>query len=317
MQVNGLRILIRRCPIVGIPVAVFALVLMWLWHHRTRCLVFVCISGVIGLLVTPLRQKQTAINNSFTNINYSVVDLGTLTGDSASGANAINEKAQIVGWSEKQNRARHAFLWQNGSMIDLHKRSERNSEAAAINRKGWIVGWFGEDAYTSSRPCLWQGKQMRNLGTVAKCAFGNALSVNDKGQIVGVSYNSKQGARVDVSASLWQNGSVTDLRPLLDDEDCEAACTNSKGQFVGWVQWMRDYSAFLYDKGQKQDLATLGGDWCFAICLNDTGQVAGQADVGPEGSPGYGYVSHACLWQNRKVIDLGTLGGGKSEARSY
>ena len=47
-----------------------------------------------------------------------MINLGTLGGN-YSHAQDINEKGQIVGISETLTGDRHAFLWQNGSMIDL------------------------------------------------------------------------------------------------------------------------------------------------------------------------------------------------------
>ena len=47
-------------------------------------------------------------------------DLGTLPGDSFSFGNSINNLGQIVGYSCDANYNCRAFLWQNGSMVDLN-----------------------------------------------------------------------------------------------------------------------------------------------------------------------------------------------------
>ena len=46
------------------------------------------------------------------------VDLGTLGGP-ASQAKAINDKNQVVGWSQTADGDGHAFLWEDGLMTDL------------------------------------------------------------------------------------------------------------------------------------------------------------------------------------------------------
>jgi probable HAF family extracellular repeat protein len=87
-----------------------------------------------------------------------VKDLGTLAGDRCSWAVGINSKDQIVGLSfarkgvcawggvdQKAIRAEHAFLWEDGSLIDLNTRIPPNSGlrlalALDINDRGEIAG---------------------------------------------------------------------------------------------------------------------------------------------------------------------------------
>src|SRR5262249_467251 len=84
--------------------------------------------------------------------NPQMKDLGTLVGPSGSGyATDLNDSDQVVGWSDSVdangNPARHAFLWQNGSMTDLQI-TKGISDYLAINNSGVVVG----DEVTSDGP---------------------------------------------------------------------------------------------------------------------------------------------------------------------
>src|SRR4029077_20611656 len=73
--------------------------------------------------------------------------------------------------------------------------------------------------------------------------------------------------------------------------------------------------AFVWGGYSLKDLGTLpGGNFSFATAINQRGQVAGLSEpdqVDPcSGNPEF----HAVLWENDKIMDLGTLGGVSSFA---
>ena len=56
------------------------------------------------------------------------------------------------------------------------------------------------------------------------------------------------------------------------------------------------------------DLGTLGGSSSYATCINNSGQIAGEADTTN--------TTHAFLFSGGNMTDLGTLNGGESQATS-
>ncbi len=146
---------------------------------------------------------------------------------------------------------------------------------------------------------------MRDLGTFRGEGRSVANSLNDQGQIVGVSSIAIEEAH----AFLWQNGKMTDLG-TLGGTFSEANGINEQGQVVGWSDTRDDEThAFLWQNGTMRDLGTLGGTYSQANGINDQGQVVGESTTRDD-------ETHAFLWQNGKMRDLGTLGGLVSTAAS-
>jgi probable HAF family extracellular repeat protein len=73
--------------------------------------------------------------------------------------------------------------------------------------------------------------------------------------------------------------------------DTYAGAINARGQVAFSEYDNGRYRARFYDGQQIRDLGTLGGPSAYAVAVNDLGQVAGVADVTPDGT-----VSHAFRW---------------------
>jgi probable HAF family extracellular repeat protein len=95
-------------------------------------------------------QAQTASGDWHASLweNGAITDLGVFGSDPFGGANSINDRGQIVGFSGQGYEditTAHALLWQNGSMTDLQTLIPADSgwvlqQANAINELGQIAG---------------------------------------------------------------------------------------------------------------------------------------------------------------------------------
>jgi probable HAF family extracellular repeat protein len=198
-------------------------------------------------------------------------DLGTLGG--ASEAVALNERGQVVGWSNVRRslNPRHAFLWEDGRMRDL--------------------GTLGRDL----------GGDLPSLSA--------AVAINDRGQIVG---NSSVNQNSPVSyAFVWQGGRMTALAPGGDDSTADAI--SERGQVVGWRGDDLGYGrgrAFTWHNGAIRALGVLPGrTYSWAHDLNERGEIVGETYSVDDEQDGIQVKTRAFLWRSGKLIDLGALPG--------
>jgi probable HAF family extracellular repeat protein len=134
----------------------------------------------------------------------------------------------------------------------------------------------------------------------------SANSVNDKGDVVGGSYNLASQLR---STAWLAGGAPGELAVLPDAFSSEGLAASSAGVIVGRTMLLPDnrMHATLWSSATSApiDLGTLGGMNSQASGVNAAGDVVGNAMKTD-------WMMHAVLWPatNRITIDLGTLTGG-------
>jgi probable HAF family extracellular repeat protein len=114
--------------------------------------------------------------------------------------------------------AKHALLWRNGEVTNLGSLGGAGwNTPMAINRRGDIVGFsdlpgdvVNGQLQANFHAFLWtkESGQMKDLGTLPGDSVSEALDINERGQIVGVSFPSTH-------AFLYEHDRMIDLNALI------------------------------------------------------------------------------------------------------
>jgi probable HAF family extracellular repeat protein len=162
-------------------------------------------------------------------------------------ATGINNRGQVVGISGicqnavGNQSALHAVLWQNGIATDLGNLGGTAWHTPmAINDNGVVVGFSdlpGDDGGSNPNfhAFVWvRPGPMQDLGTLPGDGISEALGVNARKQIVGVSYAAGFG---NPRAFLYQDGHMYDLNTLVQGDSPVylqvAGDINDEGVIVG------------------------------------------------------------------------------------
>jgi probable HAF family extracellular repeat protein len=223
---------------------------------------------------------------------YRVTDLGTLPGGTFSQATGITNHAVAGGSSTISDGTQHAVLWYKKSITDIGTPGLGGPDSAVfgVNESGQASGL----AETPARDP--NGEDFCGYGTFHTCL-----------------------------PFLWHNSVMTPL-PTLGGNNGEAGEINSRGTVAGNVEntaldltcppggpQVFEEKPVFWEHGHVKELDTFGSDpdgWAFGI--NENGQVVGASGVCAPLNPQTGvYIQsrHALLWDKRKPIYLGSLGG--------
>jgi probable HAF family extracellular repeat protein len=252
-------------------------------------------------------QEQTD-GHAKEHTHYKLIDLGTFGGPNSGfngGSVVVNNEGTVAGVADTAAPdpfnpicfnfdcfVQHAFRWHNGVLTDLGPLpSGLSSYTNAINSHGLVVGQAQVSVIDplvgapDIHAVLWKEGQIIDLGSPGG-PISLATAVNNSGLAVGGGFDA-----------------ISD--PL-----------NSTGILYG-LAGPTQLRALLWKDGTMQDLGTLGGSNAFALFVNERGQVTGASSVDATPNPDTGFPTiDPFLWQDGKMVDIGTLGGTLGFANS-
>ena len=180
--------------------------------------------------------------------NGKIQELPTSGGDPNGVAIGMNDSGQVAGGSGtcstyslqllQQLQSLHAVLWQNGKATDLGNLGGTGrgfgNIALAINQQGQVVGNSDLRGDTANHAFLWTKENgIKDLETLPGDLLSGGISLNDRGEVVGVSVD----AAFNVRAYHWQNGKMEDLNSLVAGDSSLylllADSINAAGEIVG------------------------------------------------------------------------------------
>ncbi len=200
------------------------------------------------------------------------IDLGTLGGD-ASLALGTASGGRVVGWARLPDATRHAFLYQGGVMRDLGTLGGPNSQAFAINDAGVVVGSSWVPTQPEEVPMTWTEAGGMTTIAVPQVHGGQALGINDAGQVVGYFIDS-----VMVRPFLYENGAAHSL-PTLGGAASKAYGISRGGNIAGYALTpdpvYPKFHAVIWRKGIIHDLGAMAAGHGSALAVNDGGIAVG------------------------------------------
>jgi probable HAF family extracellular repeat protein len=222
---------------------------------------------VVGSIKGAKGELQAVTWKNFT---LSVIDAKGQSGI----ASGINEGGQIVGWTDYPNGPQKAVLWEPGKPVrSLHLPGYRASQAIAINNRGQILAaafrsdnfrqfpYIWKDGKTTTissmiranaindngqvvgvirtrdggtRAALWKNGRVRDIDG-RRDGSSEALSINNKGEIVGIRYIRLQDKILVTSPFLYFQGHIRDLNSMIAPKPdlWLGASINNRGQIIG------------------------------------------------------------------------------------
>lgn len=194
--------------------------------------------------------------------NGTIRDLGTLADGTVSGANFVNARGQVAGFSSTDSALNPTtglptvvpFFWESGHMVGVGSFGGVFGDATSLNSRGQIAGYSNLAGDSTHHAFRWTSGNMKDLGTLGGSS-SSASWLNDDGDVVGSSNmpgDQDENGWVVEHGFLWSRGVMTDLGTVAGFSCSRAYFINSAGQVVG-ESFPCDFSepahAFLWENG--------------------------------------------------------------------
>jgi uncharacterized membrane protein len=270
--------------------------------------------------------------------NGAKTDLGILPGGLNSQVNWISANGLATGVADNGQmdplqaipQMRGTFWDHDGMITDVgNLPGAYFASPFAVNSRGEVAGQASNtipNPYSmtglgyQSRAIYWKDGAMQDLGTLGSGTDAYAGLINERGQVVGVSYISTipsafcagvgSGFPLATGSFIWdkKNG-MKDIGSF--GGTCTVACDlNNRGQVVGQSNHPDDLAQhpFIWDRATGiVELPTGAGIYGDSAAINDDGEIVGEADA-PDGQ------ASATLWRKTggkwKTTYLGRLHSG-------
>jgi probable HAF family extracellular repeat protein len=279
---------------------------------RSRSLTCLIATSLFGALAIPVRLAAQD-NHDHKHHHYKLIVLGTLGGpqsygDAGHGAANITSQGTAAGVADtaipdpfypnynplfspavigRYPFVYHVFTSKDGALLDLGGVAGNSSTANFITDNGLVAGLSLNGAidpltgWPQVTAVLWRDGQIVNLGALAGGYESGTSHVNSRGQVAGSSTND-----------------VPDPFSIF------------YFVFAGFSGGTQTRAFFWEESDGMQDLGTLGGSDAVAFLMNERGQIAGSSFTNSIPNPTTGFpTTDPFLWENGKMIDLGSLGG--------
>jgi len=261
---------------------------------------------------------------------YKVKDLGALPGDTTGIATGINNRGDVVGWSNGPNGYRGFVYTAAGGMVPLAGLPDRpRAFPRDINDFGDIVGTADAGGVDLGHAVRWRGGVPQDLGALPNGPYSAGWGINNAGDVAGQSDTQVNGINI-VHAFVYTDATgMVDLNP--NGPDAVAHDINDAGQVTGYrIVGGGVYHAFRWQGGSFVDLGVLPGmSHSFGFAIEPGGAVAGSSKsasgnsehvarfvdgVGPQDLGGSGQHNQAWGINSAQTV-VGQL--GESAARAF
>ena len=210
---------------------------------------------VVGYSQDPANKAHCFVWSADT---ATAVDLG-VGRDGYCYAYDVNDAGQVVGEITPPGTApRTGFIWQDGTFqyLGTLPGGDRSS-AHAINRKGHVAmsaTRLRHDGVIVRRPALYNGRRIVELGVLDHSPSGEALALNDVGDVVGRYYSRASGRWLQF---LYTEGQMHSLESLVENLDGRQLITADAiaddGTIVGNWRKGADFAGYRLERITARD----------------------------------------------------------------